>query len=141
MNQSSASLSQMNALMVEALRQRGFSDTQIIEDALSNQLPKDDSIYEFDFSELSTLAHQDLETLKAALHNGYQIKYNTIRGIRSWIAIVYELEAKLVLEEGQEAVYAKLDKQQQQRLEQVLSHGWKLSVVNEETNEIVVKPA
>lgn len=133
-------LSQMNALMLEALRQRGFSDEQIINDALARNLPLDDSEFEFDFNELSEYVTQELSTVQSALHQGYQMKYNTIRGIRCWIVIVFGQEPKLVFDPGQEAVYATLNKQQQQQLQKAISHGWQLSILNENTNEIVIKP-
>lgn len=134
-------LSQNEALMIEVLRQRGLSDEQIINDALARTLPVDESMFEFDFNELSDYVEQHLDTVQSALHNGYQIKYNTIRGIRCWILVVFEQDPILIFDAGNEAVHATLNEAQQQHLQRVLSHGWQLTVLNEETGEVVIKPS
>jgi len=140
MSETIVKLSQNNALMVEQLRQSGLSDEQIVNDAIARTLPVDDSMFEFDYNELSNFVVQELNILQSALRDGYQIKYNTIRGIRCWILIVFEQDPVLVFDAGKEAVYATLNKAQQQQLQPVLSHGWQLSVLNEETGEVVIKP-
>ena len=140
MSENLVKISQNNALMIEALRQRGLSDEQIVNDAIARNLPVDDSMFEFDFNELSGFVEQELVTLQSALRNGYQIKYNTIRGIRCWILIVFEQDPELVFDAGEEAVYATLNSSQQQQLQQVLSYGWQLSILEEATNKIVIKP-
>jgi len=139
-SQSKVKISQMNALMLEALRKRGYSNEEMIEAAQHNSFPADDSMYEFNFNELHDFYMEDESYFKQSLTEGYQMKFNTIRGIRSWIHIVFQQEPRLVLEEGQEAVHATLTKQQVEQLESVLSFGWRTEMTNSHTDEVVIKP-
>ncbi|MEJ1715055.1 hypothetical protein SMA37_25935, partial [Escherichia coli] len=61
-----------------------------------------------------------------AVKLGYQIKYNTIRGIRSWIWVALGKEATLELEEGSEYAEVTLSLAEKERLESVLSFGWEI---------------
>ncbi|WP_091224545.1 hypothetical protein [Paenibacillus sp. BC26] len=118
-------LSQWDAMLIESLRVLGWSDEELIRRTQQGDLPKDDtSIYEFNYEELAAFAAKEPATFEAAVRSGYQIKYNTIRGIRSWIAIAFAQEPELVLEEGREAVIATLTPAEKARLDEVLSHGW-----------------
>lgn len=120
-----AKLSQWDALMVEGLRKLGWSDDEIVERIRrGTNLPTDDSIYEFKYEELAAFAAREPETFESAVRSGYQIKYNTIGGIRSWIAVAYGKEPDVNREPGQEAVTAALTPAEKERLQSVLSHGW-----------------
>lgn len=140
MSQSLVKLSQNEALMIEQLRKIGLSDDQIITGALNNKLPIDESEFEFDYSQLSSFAKENTELFQAAITEGYMIKYNTIRGIRCWIVIVFDQEPRLEFEAGKEAVYATLNAEQQQKLARALSFGWQLQVLDAEKNEISITP-
>lgn len=120
-------LSQWDALLVESLRSLGWSDEELLRRVAEGDLPADESEYEFDYGQLSTLAGEQPELFRQAVTEGYQIKYNTIRGIRSWIAVALRTQPKLELEEGREAVEAVLTESQKQRLEDVLSFGWQIT--------------
>ncbi|AIQ55802.1 hypothetical protein [Paenibacillus borealis] len=124
---SKVKLSQWDALLVESLRSLGWSDEELLRRVAEGDLPADESEYEFDYGQLSTLAGEQPELFRSAVTEGYQIKYNTIRGIRSWIAVALRIEPKLELEEGREAVEALLSESQKQRLEDVLSFGWQIT--------------
>ncbi|AIQ27070.1 MULTISPECIES: hypothetical protein [Paenibacillus] len=120
-------LSQWDALLVESLRSLGWSDEELLRRVAEGDLPADESEYEFDYGQLSTLAGEQPKLFRQAVTEGYQIKYNTIRGIRSWIAVALRTQPKLELEEGREAVEAVLSESQKQRLEDVLSFGWQIT--------------
>ena len=110
-------LSQWDALMVEGLRRLGWSDDELIERVRKGtDLPDDESVFQFDYAELAAFAAKEPETFEAAVRDGYQIKYNTVRGIRSWIAVAFGLEPELELEAGREAVTAELTAAQKERL-------------------------
>ncbi|MNC58504.1 hypothetical protein D3C75_1082370 [compost metagenome] len=64
---------------------------------------------------------------RQAVTQGYQIKYNTIRGIRSWIFVAFGKQAELELEEGKEAAEVTLTASEHERLEAVLSFGWRIT--------------
>lgn len=123
-----AKLSQWDALSLESLKTQGWSDDELISRVQSGDLPKDESKFKFDYAGLTALASEQANTITRAVHDGYQIKYNTIRGIHSWIFIVFGQEAELVLEAGAEAVIASLSEDEAARLEAVLSFGWTLSL-------------
>ncbi|ALP36527.1 hypothetical protein ASL14_10510 [Paenibacillus sp. IHB B 3084] len=117
-------ISQWDALMLESLRALGWSDEELIHRVQHNELPSDGQS-DFDYAELATgLASKEPEVFVSAVTDGYQIKYNTIRGVRSWIAAAFGREPELSLEEGSEAVTSELTKVEYARLEQVLSLGW-----------------
>lgn len=117
-------LSQWNALLLEGLRALGWSDEVVLRRVKEGDLPSDESIYHFDYQELAAFAAAEPETFERAVKEGYAIKYNTVRGIRSWIAVAYGKEPELVLEEGNESVLVVLTPAEKDRLAAVLSFGW-----------------
>ncbi|NIK69088.1 MULTISPECIES: hypothetical protein [unclassified Paenibacillus] len=124
-------LSQWDALLVESLRKgHGWSDDEIVAKVKAgSDLPKDDSIFQFNYSDLAAFAQKEPETFEAAVRGGYQIKYNTVRGLRSWIWVAFGDEPQLELEAGQEAVTAQLTPEQLERLRTALSFGWSIEPV------------
>lgn len=120
-------LSQWDALLLESLRGQGWTDEQLLGITSAAGLPEDNSPFEFDYKQLAAFAAEKPEEYRQAVAEGYQIKYNTIRGIRSWILVALGKEPKLELEEGKEAVEAELTPDERTRVEQVLSFGWQIS--------------
>ncbi|WP_348624094.1 hypothetical protein ABFT51_01350 [Paenibacillus peoriae] len=128
-------ISQWDALLLESLRSLGWSQEELIRRVQQNELPTDGPS-DFDYTELVTgLASQEPEVFVSAVTDGYQIKYNTIRGIRSWIAVAFGREPELSLEEGSEAVTSELTKAEYDRLERVLSLGWFIQEVRPAAGE------
>ncbi|MHA0856421.1 hypothetical protein [Paenibacillus sp. CMAA1364] len=119
-------LSQWHALLLESLRALNWSDEELLRRVSEGDLPIDKSEFEFDYTQLTTFNLEQPEEFKQAVQDGYQIKYNTIRGIRSWIVIALGKEATLELEEGKEAVMVALTAAEKNRLESVLSLGWEI---------------
>lgn len=119
-------LSQWDALSLESLLSLGWTGQQLLSHILEGTLPVDTSRFKFDYVSLSAWARDNEAEFQQVLREGYQIKYNTIRGISSWIAIALNIEAELHLEPGQEAVIARLTPQEAERLSAVLSFGWKI---------------
>ncbi|MEK5276957.1 MULTISPECIES: hypothetical protein [Paenibacillus] len=119
-------LSQWDALLVESLRSLGWSDEDILRKVAEGDLPVDESEYQFDYKQLTTLQSEQPELFGQAVKTGYQIKYNTIRGIRSWIWVALDKEAALELEEGKEAAEVALTLAEKERLASVLSFGWQI---------------
>lgn len=118
-------LSQWDALLLEGLRRVGWSDDEVIRRVKERDaLPEDRSMYEFDYGQLADFAAANPETFEAAVREGYGIKYNTVRGIRSWINVAFAQEPELVLEAGNESVIATLTPAEHERLLSVLSFGW-----------------
>ncbi|MDN4080011.1 hypothetical protein QYF52_18860 [Paenibacillus polymyxa] len=126
-------ISQWDALMLESLRSLGWSPEELIRRVQQNELPTDG---QFDYAELATgLAAKEPEVFVSAVTDGYQIKYNTIRGIRTWLAAAFGREPELSLEEGSEAVTSELTQAEYDRLEQVLSLGWVIQEVRPATGD------
>ncbi|RGL29894.1 hypothetical protein DXC69_24065 [Paenibacillus polymyxa] len=126
-------ISQWDALMLESLRALGWSPEELIRRVQQNELPTDG---QFDYAELATgLAAKEPEVFVSAVTDGYQIKYNTIRGIRTWLAVALGREPVLSLEEGSEAVTSELTQAEYDRLEQVLSLGWVIQEVRPATGD------
>lgn len=119
-------LSQWDALLLESLRALGWSDGELLSRVATGELPVDNSEFHFDYGQLKVLSESEPEVFRQSVTAGYQIKYNTIRGIRSWISVAFGKEAELELEEGKEAVEAALTAEEKNRLEEVLSYGWRI---------------
>lgn len=117
-------LSQWDALILESLKAQGWSDDELLRRVQAGELPVDDSKFQFDYNRLTELAAEEPETFEQAVRSGYQIKYNTLRGISSWIQVALGHEPELQLEPGREAVLASLTAEEHQRLQAVLSYGW-----------------
>jgi len=117
-------LSQWDALMLESLIAYGWSTEELLRRIHAGDLPQDDSKFKFQYEQLTATAASDPASFEDAVRNGYQIKYNTLRGISSWILLALGQEAELVLEPGQEAVIAKLTADERSRLASTLSPGW-----------------
>lgn len=133
-------LSQWDALMVEGLRRLGWSNDEIIERInRGTDLPSDDSIYEFHFEELAAFAAREPELFVTAVRDGYQIKYNTIGGIRSWIDVALGKEPEVNREPGQEGVTAELTSAEKERFAGVLSYGWTIRALPDGDSSIAVE--
>lgn len=117
-------LSQWDALILESLKTQGWSAEELLDRVHAGKLPVDDSKFKFDYNRLTELAGSDPVAFEQAVRHGYRIKYNTLRGIASWILLAYGLEAELQLEPGQEAVVASLTEEEHNGLKAVLSYGW-----------------
>ncbi|MCU6707914.1 hypothetical protein M6D81_04240 [Paenibacillus sp. J5C_2022] len=120
-------LSQWEALMLESLKAHGWSGDELIRRVQEGDLPADDSKFKFDYSSLTELAKEQPELFLAAALDGYRIKYNTIRGISSWIEVALKQEAELTLDPGKESVTAALTAEEYTRLAEVLSVGWSIA--------------
>lgn len=129
-------LSQWDALSLESLLSFGWTEEQLLNHIHEGTLPIDTSPFKFDYVSLSTWIRANEAEFKRVLKEGYQIKYNTIRGISSWIKLALNVEAELVLEPGQEAVIARLTPQEAARLASVLSLGWTIIPDSEASNPI-----
>ncbi|OMF37669.1 hypothetical protein BK133_03760 [Paenibacillus sp. FSL H8-0548] len=127
-------LSQWDALMLESLKAYGWPSDEPISRVQAGNLPTDDSKFHFDYTALTALVNGEASTFEQAVMNGYQIKYNTIRGIHSWVLVALQEEAELILEPENEAVIAHLSEADAQRLASVFSFGWSLSL-HEETQD------
>ncbi|OBZ10664.1 hypothetical protein A8L34_18980 [Bacillus sp. FJAT-27264] len=119
-------LSQWDALILESLRTLGWSDDELLRRVASGELPVDESEFHFDYKQLAVLQAEQPELFERAVREGYQIKYNTIRGVRSWIFVALGKEPVLELEPGKEAVEVSLTAAEKARLEGVLSFGWEI---------------
>jgi hypothetical protein len=124
-------LSQWDALLVESLRSLGWSNEDILRRVADGDLPVDESEYQFDYKHLSALQTEQPELFEQAVNTGYQIKYNTIRGVYSWIWIALGKKAELELEVGNESVEIALTPVEKEGLESVLSFGWQIEAVTD----------
>ncbi|WP_438431961.1 hypothetical protein [Gorillibacterium sp. sgz500922] len=137
-------LSQWDALLLESLRGQGWTEQELLQRVQDGNLPKDESEFEFDYRRLTELQAEDPDGFRQAVYNGYRIKYNTIRGISSWIKVALGKEAMLELTEGKEAVEARLAAEEIEHLSGVLSIGWHLTKTSVEEDGyeyyVVIKP-
>ncbi|MFD2614543.1 hypothetical protein [Paenibacillus gansuensis] len=127
MSQTLVKLSQWEALLLEGLRALGWPHEELLRRVAERDLPKDESIYELDYQVLADFAAAEPETFRSAVESGYSIKYNTVRGIHSWISIAFGKKPELILEEGNEAVVSDLTPSEKERLAEILSIGWKVT--------------
>ncbi|WP_216625917.1 hypothetical protein [Paenibacillus planticolens] len=117
-------LSQWDALILESLKSQGWPAEELLHRVQTGKLPVDDSKFQFDYARLTELSASDPVLFEQAVRHGYQIKYNTLRGIASWILLALGQETELHLEQGKESVIANLNAEEYNRLTAVLSYGW-----------------
>jgi hypothetical protein len=127
-------LPQWHALLLESLKAHGWSNEELIRRVQEGDLPKDESKFGFDYADLVAYAGEHRDEFAAAVVDGYTIKYNTLRGIHSWIFVAFGREAELALEAGREAVVVALTTEEILRLESLLSYGWKLTALDATTD-------
>ncbi|NQX66891.1 hypothetical protein HQN90_12225 [Paenibacillus alba] len=120
-------LSQWDALILESLKTQGWSTEELLQRVQAGNLPVDNSKFQFDYARLTELSANDPMMFEHAARHGYQIKYNTLRGIASWLLLAFGQEAKLHLEPGNESVIAYLNAEEYNSLTAVLSYGWVVS--------------
>lgn len=129
-DQTVCKLSQWDALMLESLKGWGWPAEELIRRVIAGELPEDTSKFSFDYSRMTELAASDPALFSEAVLSGYRIKYNTLRGIASWILLALGQEARLDTEPGRESVTAELTVEEHGRLTAVLSVGWILSEID-----------
>lgn len=120
-------LSQWDALLLEGLRRYGWSNEELLQRVRSGELPEDESPFHFDYQELREVATGQEELFVQAVTIGYQIKYNTLGGIRTWLRVTLGKEPVLSTEAGDEHVAVELTGAEYARLQAVLSHGWQIT--------------
>lgn len=120
-------LSQWDALLLEGLRRYGWSNEELIRRVRAGELPEDESPFHFDYQVLRTVATEQEQLFAQAVSEGYQIKYNTLGGIRTWLRVALGKEPVLSTEAGDEHVAAELTGAEYGRLQAVLSYGWQIS--------------
>lgn len=125
-------LSQWDALLLESLRSLGWSNEQLIEEISKGNFPEDHSKYQFKYEPLQQLATEQPESLRQAIEEGYQIKYNTVGGIRSWVDVALHKTVELIEVDELYNVQVELTEAEQLRLSSVLSYGWVIQRVSEE---------
>ncbi|TYP76470.1 hypothetical protein [Paenibacillus methanolicus] len=127
-NPGRSKLSQWDALSLESLRRYGWKDEELIRRVQEGDLPKDASKFQFDYAGLKNLAHEQSDIIAAALGQGYQVKYSTLRGIQSWLLLALDREAEVHAVPGREAVTVLLTAAEAERLASVLSYGWSVEL-------------
>ena len=136
MSDTKVKLSQQHALLVEALHGLGWSNDELAEIATrEGELPKDDSVFHFDYEELRSFAAQEPEAFASAVREGYKIKFNTLGGLRSWLSVTFGAEPHIDRRPGLEGVTAILTDAQLERLQEALSFGWDVQKVGESLDE------
>ncbi|MDD9269258.1 hypothetical protein ACFPES_19605 [Paenibacillus sp. GCM10023248] len=137
-------LSQWDALILESLKSLGWQADELLRRVRDGELPTDDSKFKFDYTRLTELAGSDSAAFEHAVRHGYRIKYNTLRGIASWLLLAYGHEAELNLEPSRESVVAHLTEKERDGLKAVLSYGWvvhgKHDASPETTSTYIIEP-
>lgn len=117
-------LSQWDALVLESVRALGVDGADLIRRVAEKDLPDAEGSIISDFIPLLTLHAEHPEILEQAVQQGYQIKYNTLGGINTWIRVVFNRESEVEREEGKEGVAVELTSAERDLLLPVLSIGW-----------------
>ncbi|SDM79098.1 hypothetical protein SAMN04487897_10156 [Paenibacillus sp. yr247] len=130
---SAVKLSQHDALMVECLRARGISSQALLDllkDGKGDELQAAAGTDDFDFKELLAFRENGWELFEQAVLNGYEIKFNTLNGIRYLVRVKYgkEIERKS-RPEGDYLDDVELSTKELEELRAVLSKFWTLTEV------------
>jgi len=126
-------LSQHDALMVECLKARGFAGRDLLDlvkNGNGDQLQAAGGTDDFDFKELLAFREHDWETLEQAALNGYEIKFNTLNGIRYLVRVKYGKEIeRLSRPEGDYLADVELRTVEWDELRALLSKFWTVTEV------------
>ncbi|MDN9010478.1 hypothetical protein [Brevibacillus laterosporus] len=119
-------LSQNEALMIEVLRAKGVTDEELL-DALKKEDISDflQCSDDFDFSQLLDFSRQNWCELEQAVREGYQIKFNTINGIKYLISVrLNQVADRDYQNKGDYLAEIKLKEAEVIWLQSVLSKNW-----------------
>ena len=114
------------AYMIETLRSNGASDNEI----LTNIEQKNSSLWEelessFDYNNLIELYEQDSDAFKSIIHDGYTIKFVTIRGLQNLLKLKFDKIAERDYQLTDKGInQLKIDNQQLTEIKQILSINW-----------------
>jgi len=135
MDQARVKISQQHALLIESLRGLGWTDGELLGISGRGELPKDGSVFRFDYEELREFAVREPEAYASAVREGYRIKFNTLGGIRSWLYLAFGEEPHIDRRPGLEGVSAILTGAQLAKLRNALAYGWQVLEVGESLAE------
>jgi hypothetical protein len=125
-------ISQHDALMIESIRAQGTSDRALLELVRSGNLAdlQDSGNGDFDYRELLTFANADLASFEAAILDGYEIKFNTINGIRYLLRVKFGKEVeRLTRDEGDYLADVELRTEDLNKLREIVSKYWSITEV------------
>ncbi|CAG5092912.1 Putative uncharacterized protein [Thermobacillus xylanilyticus] len=131
MSQARVKISQQHALLIESLRGRDWTDDELLGISGRGGLPKDDSVFAFDYEELREFAVREPELYASAVREGYRMKFNTLGGLRCWLYLAFGGEPHIDRRPGLEGISAILTDGQLAKLEEALAYGWQVQQVGE----------
>ncbi|MGG1441998.1 hypothetical protein ABE354_08010 [Brevibacillus laterosporus] len=129
-------LSQNEALMIEVLRAKGVTEEELFDvlkegDISAFQKWSDD----FDFSNLLDFSRQNWGEFEQAVREGYQIKFNTINGIKYLISVrLNQMADRDYQHNGDHLSGIKLKEAEVIWLQTVLSKNWTVVEQEQERN-------
>jgi hypothetical protein len=119
-------ISLREAYIIETLRTNGISNEEIINKVKNKDVSSWEKFEpEFDFYDLVRMDEEDAEKLEHVLTNGYQVKFVTFKGLRNLIKLHFDKKEEKdfqVIEKGIAGLV--LDREQLERLKQMLSMNW-----------------
>jgi hypothetical protein len=123
-------LSQRDALMIEVLRANGISDQDLLQRLKQGDIQSFQDIGggDFDYAELLSFAQENWEVLEQAVLHGYEIKFNTISGIRYLLKVKFNKHPDTDYQNrGDHLDQLALTKDEFAALRSVLSRYWSIA--------------
>lgn len=121
-------ISLMDAYLIETLRNNDISNEEIIKQVKNGSVEQWQELHEhFDFKELLKFANKDIELFQEILTQGYKVKFVTFNGLKNLLRILFGKVQDTdydILEKGISNLT--LDKEQIERVKQMLSSNWVL---------------
>ncbi len=126
----SVKISQHDALMIESIRAQGTSDQALLDLVRSGNLAdlQASGNGDFDYRELLPFANADWASFEAAILEGYEIKFNTINGIRYLLRVKFGKEVeRLTRDEGDYLADVELRTEDLNKLREIVSKYWSIT--------------
>ena len=131
----------MEAYMIETLRLKGITDEEILDKAFNGNVGEWEILApEYDFQQLAQLARRDESVFRSAVHDGYAVKFVTIKGLTKLLRLKfgkhpdkdYTLTANGI-------TGLSVDRDELNALKRVLSGNWSIVTISTATDQDVIK--
>ncbi|GAB3795903.1 hypothetical protein [Virgibacillus kimchii] len=121
------SISLMEAYIIESVRKSGITNEELVESVSKKDIASWRQAHlKFDFHILIDLYEKDARAFHSIIHDGYQIKFITINGLKNLLKLKFDITEEVyeLTEQGIANLY--VDDNTLYRIRQMLSPNWKV---------------
>jgi hypothetical protein len=120
-------ISLMEAYLIEILRTNGVTSNKLEESVLKKDVVSWNKMHtNFDFQILIDLHEKDARAFRSIIHNGYQVKFITINGLKNLLKLKFDITEEMyeLTEQGISKLI--VDEGTLSSIKQMMSPNWKV---------------